>query len=78
MQKELKPRTIKVKLTFRRLEFNIIEREVDAETFQRIRETASPHDWLEAEFLDDPMSDCDVDTDTFELDSWEIVKEKQR
>ena len=60
---------MKIKLTFKIVEYHTIEREVDPEWFDEYTSrTAS----LEEMFRDDEMPDADISTESVELDAWEV------
>ena len=66
--------TVRVKLTFRCLEYHTIERDVPKAEFDKQRKDGDPMHWLDEEYRDCDMADSDINTDSFELDEWEVVK----
>ena len=67
-------KTVRVKLTFRCLEYHTIERDVPKAEFEKQRRECNIMAWLEKEYQDCNMSDSDINTESFELDEWKIVK----
>lgn len=65
---------ITVQLTFQIVEYHRFEREVDAKAFGKAEDKSS---WLNEKFMDDAMSDSDINTDSCELSEWEVLEKKQ-
>jgi len=66
--------TVKLKLTFRCLEYHTIERDVNAAEFKKQRIERDVMSWLNEEFRDTDMADSDINTEIFELDEWKIIE----
>lgn len=66
--------TVRVKLTFRCLEYHTIERDVPKSEFDKQRKDGDVLHWLDGEYRDCDMADSDINTESFELDEWETVK----
>lgn len=66
--------TVRVKLTFRCLEYHTIERDVPRAEFDKQRRDGDVCSWLHEQYRDDHMPDSDISTESFELDEWETVE----
>jgi hypothetical protein len=65
--------TVRVQLTMRILEYHTFEREVNKADFERARKHGDVMHWLDEQFRDDPMPDSDINTESCELDAWELL-----
>lgn len=66
--------TVRVKLTFRCLEYHTIERDVPKAEFDKQRREGDVCSWLDEQYRDDHMPDADIATESFQLAEWETVK----
>jgi hypothetical protein len=56
------------------LEYHTFEREVNKADFDRARKHGDVMHWLDEQFRDDGMADSDINTESCELDAWELLK----
>lgn len=69
---------MKIKVTFRIVEYHTIERTVSAKEFAFHQGRGDTASWLDEKFCDDPMPDSSINTECVEIDNWEVLSADAR
>ena len=71
MHDRMNAKSVKVKVTFRCVEYHTIERDVDEAELQEHNIVGDTAAWLDEKFRDDTMPDSNISTESFDIDNYD-------